>query len=94
MSDYPLHGYLYDVDGFHGPPVVLHDRAALHAFLARAGLLALLEHRELRLTSADDDDLYVHIQDGVVLYASGADCQAFQQTILAAAVLEPEEPTP
>jgi hypothetical protein len=87
-----MHGYLYTADGFHGPPVVLYDRQALMVFLGTAGAVALRERRELRLTSRDDDDLYVYIQDGQVLHAGGGDLALFTQAILAMAHA-PQPPT-
>jgi hypothetical protein len=84
MSNYPMHGYLYTADGFHGPPEVLRNRDDLWTFLALAGGIALRERRELRLTSGDDDDLYVHIQDGIVRHAAGADPGLFTEALLAA----------
>lgn len=94
MSDYPMHGYLYTVEGFHGPPVVLYDRDALYTFLGTYGLQALREGRELRLTSGDDDDLYVHIQGGQVLHAGGADLQLLTQALHAFGASAPEPASP
>lgn len=82
-DDYPMHGYLYDAEGRHGPPVVLRTRDELWTFLGTSGPLALRERRELRLTSGDDDDLYLHIVGGQVLHAGGADLEQMTQAIMA-----------
>ena len=79
MNGYPLHGYLYTADGFHGPPTVLTTQEELHLFLGVSGRLALQQGRELLVVSGDDEDCFFHIKDGHVLYASGVDPAATEE---------------
>lgn len=73
MSEYPMHGYLYDADGRHGPPVKLYNREELHTFLRMFGTVALQSQRLFLVVSGDDEDRFFHIEGGHVVYASGVD---------------------
>ena len=81
-STYPMHGYLYNPDGTHGPPTILNNQEELFSFIRLYGTVAIEHLLELRLTSGDDDDLYLHIEQGKVLYASGVDPGTYTRAIL------------
>lgn len=78
MSDYPMHGYLYEADGRHGLPVKLYNREELDTFLRVYGTVALQLKREFLVVSGDDEDCFFHIADGHVVYANGVDPQTVE----------------
>lgn len=75
---YPMHGYLYNLNGTHGPPFTLATQEELDLFLHLYGPVALQSHRELLIVSGDDEDCFLHIQDGHVLHAGGGDLASME----------------
>jgi hypothetical protein len=81
MSDFPMHGYLYDAQGMHGPPTVLANTEELWSFIGIYGNVALQDGLEFLVCSGDDEVCYLHIKDRAVLYGSGVEPQAFEQAL-------------
>lgn len=82
-QDYPMHGYLYNPDGTHGPPTVLGNKEELWTFVSIFGNVALINRLQFLITSGDDEDCYLEIHEGKVRYASGVDPQEFTQRLKA-----------
>jgi hypothetical protein len=80
-QEYPMHGYLYNPDGTHGPPTILRNREELWTFLGVFGNIALTHGMRFLIVSGDDEDCYCEIDEGVVRYASGVNPQEFTERL-------------
>ena len=81
MSDFPMHGYLYNAAGYHGPSTVLSTPEELWTFVGIFGNVALQERLEFQVVSGDDEACFLHIKNGAVIYGSGVEPQAFEQAL-------------
>lgn len=68
-SDFPMHGYIYDSQGMHGAPVMIRSSNDLGLFMIRHVRAAMIEQREIRITTPDDEALFFHCENGNVIYS-------------------------